>query len=305
MKKIILILTVFLILCPKSYADNSENIALLTKKGFFDRPQQNSFLTPCEEVKKALYNHLKYANTYDINGLKTLYADKYTNADGLNKNVYFDLIKRTWEAYPDIKYKMSIKNLAINGNTAVVQISEAAQATTNSKSGVIDEKGLLQSFSDSVYYLEKINNEWLITSDTILFEKTFLRYGATKDIDVDLFAPAQIYADTEYTSSLKIIPPKDSLVIASLGKENITYPQTIADEIFRKLPDNGVLERVFKSNDKNINEYAVASFGVTQAEIKNGTEIKIYITGLGFIMSRVNVIPKNEFIKVAPDEKTK
>ena len=66
-----------------------------------------------------------------------------------------------------------------------------------------------------------------------------------------------------------------------------------------------ILERVFKSNGQNINEYAVASFGITKAEIKNGTELKIYVTGLGFVMSRVNVIPKNEFIKVAENEKTK
>jgi hypothetical protein len=77
----------------------------------------------------------------------------------------------------------------------------------------------------------------------------------------------------------------------------------LAEEVFRKLPDDGALERVFKSNDKNINEYAVASFGITKARIINQSELKILVTGLGFAMSRVNVIPKNEFIKVADIEK--
>ena len=305
MKKIFLILTAFLILCNKGYTATTETIAMLTKKGFFENSQQTSYLNPCDEIKKTLYLHIKYANTYNLDGLKNLYADNYINADGLNKEIYFDLIKKTWESYPDIKYKMGIKSIAINNNIAVVQVSENAIATTNSKSGLVDEKGLLESTSDNVYYLEKINNEWLVTSDHIIFEKTFLGYGSAKEIKVDLTAPCQILANTQYTSSLKIEAPKNSLVIASIGRENITYPQTIAEEVFRKLPEDGILERVFTANSKNINEYAVASFGITKAEINKGTEIKIYVTGLGFIMSRVNVIPKNDFIKVATDEKIK
>ncbi|MFA7658950.1 MAG: hypothetical protein WCY19_05920 [Candidatus Gastranaerophilaceae bacterium] len=305
MKKLILILTVLLIICPKSYAEG-DNIALLAKKGFFDRPApQSAFISPCEEVKRTLYMHLKYANSYNIEGLKSIYADNYSNADGLNKEIYFDLVKKTWESYPDIKYKIDIRNIEINSNAAVAQVNEYAIATTNTKSGIVNEKGLLESISNSVYYLEKVNGEWLITSDSIIFEKTSLRYGSAKNIEVNLTAPCQMPADTEYTASLNLECPKDSLIIASLGRENITYPQRIAEEVFRKLPEDGVLERVFISNNKNINEYAVASFGITKAEINKGTEIKIYVTGVGFVMSRVNVIPKNEFVKVAKDEKAK
>ena len=234
-----------------------------------------------------------------------MWTENYVNTDGLNKELYFDLIQKTWASYPDIKYKIEIKNIEINGNIAIAQVSESATATTNSKSGVVNEKGLLESISNCVYYLEKINNEWLLTSDHIIFEKTFLRYGSARNIQIYLNAPCQIKANTQYTASLNIEQPKDSIVIASIGRENITFPQTVAEETFRKLPEDGLLERVFTSNDKNINEYAVASFGITKAEISNGTEIKIYVTGLGFVMSRVNVIPKNEFIKVAKDEKTK
>lgn len=305
MKKIFLILTALLIICPKSYGANTDNIALLAKQGFFERPQQSSFANPCIEVKKALYTHLKYANSYNLDGLKSLYADNYANADGLSRDIYFDLIKKTWDSYPDIKYSVDIKSIDVNSNSAIAQVIENVTATTSSKSGIVDEKGLLESTSSSVYYFEKINNEWLITSDHIICEKTFLRYGSAKDIKVDLTAPFQIPAGTQYTSTLEIQAPKDNLIIASIGKEDITYPQLVAEEVFRKLPDDGILERVFKSNNKNINEYSVASFGVTKAEINKGTEIKIYVTGLGFVMSRVNVIPKNDFIKVAKNEKDK
>lgn len=304
MKKIILILIAILIICPKGFADETENIALLTKQGFFERPQQYTFLNPCTEVKKVLYAHLKYANCYNLDGLKSLYANNYSNADGLSRDIYFDLIKKTWESYPDIKYNLCIKDIEINSNTAIAQVIEYVTATTNSKSGIVKEKGLLESSSSCIYYFEKINNEWLITSDHIIYEKTFLRYGSAKDINIDLIAPCQIQANTQYTSTLEIQPPKNSLIIASIGQEVITYPQKVAEEVFRKLPEDGVLERVFKSNDKNINEYAVASFGVTKAEINKGTEIKIYVTGLGFVMSRINVIPKNEFVKVAENEKS-
>lgn len=305
MKKILLFLTAIILICPKTYAAD-ENLALLEKQGFFDRPQvQNSFISPQEEVKRTMFAHLKYANTYNLEGLKALYSANYVNSDGFGKDIYFDLIKKTWDSYSDIKYKIYINNIEVNSNNAVVHVTENAIATTDSKSGVIDEKGLLQSNSSTVYYLEKVNNDWLITSDHVISEKTFLRYGSAKTLDVDLSAPQQILADNSYTSTLKITAPKDSLIIASIGKENITYPQNIAEEVFRKLPSDGILERVFKSNNKNINEYSVASFGVTKAELKNGTEIKIYVTGLGFVMSRVNVVPKNEFIKVPENEKTK
>ncbi len=306
MKKIFILMFIFLIICPTSHALEEDNIALLTKKGFFDKPEIISISSnPFEDIKRTLYTHLKYANLYDLEGLQSLYTDTYVNSDGFNKKIYFDLIKKTWESYPDIKYKINIKNISVNGNIAVAEVIEEAFATTRCESGLLKEKGLLTSMSGSIYYFENINNQWLITSDHISYEQTFLGYGSAKDINAKLTSPYQIPANTQYVSSLELNVPKDSLVIASIGQEKITYPQNITEEVFRKVPDHGVLERVFKSNDKNLNEYSVVSFGITKAEINEGREIKIYVTGLGFIMSRVNVIPKNNFIKVAENEKTK
>jgi len=303
MKKIFLILVMILVVCPKSYG-SSDNIAILTKNGFFEKPQI-SYSNPSEELKRVLCAHLKYSNDYNLEKLKSLYAPNYTNADGLSRDVFFDLIKKTWESYPDIKYRMEIKNLEINDTLAVAQLMEEAVATTNSKSQLIAEKGDLKSVSSSVYYFEKVNNEWKITSDHIIFEQTALTYGSAKDTPIELISPNQIAANTPYTATLKINAPKDTLIIASIGKENITYPQAPADEVFRKLPDSGVLERVFKSNKDNINEYTVASFGMTKAEVNKTREVKIFITGLGFVMTRVNVVPTNNFIKAETIEKIK
>jgi len=66
MKKILLIISALLILCPKTFA-GEENIALLTKNGFFERPEsQSTFSNPCEEIRKTLNAHLKYANNYNL-----------------------------------------------------------------------------------------------------------------------------------------------------------------------------------------------------------------------------------------------
>lgn len=304
MKKVLLILAAFLVICTKSYSSQAYNTILPINKCFFNHSQKSVPLNSETDIKKILCNHLKYSNQYNLDALKSLYADTYTNADGFNKETYFDLIKKTWDSYPDIKYGITIKNINIDSDNAIAQVSESATATTNSESGIVNKKGLLESASNNVYYFKKIDNKWLITSDYVLSEKTFLKYGSAQDIKVDLTAPCQISADTQYTSTLEIVPPKNSLIIASIGKEDITYPQTVSKEVFRKLPQDGVLQRVLKSNNKNINEYSVASFGITKAEI-TGTEIKVYVTGLGFIMTRINVIPKNEFIKVAENEQVK
>lgn len=301
MKKIFLILIALLVVSPQAFAE-TDNIALLTKKGFFEKPQP-SFANPYDEVKRTLCNHLKATNTYDLKKLSALYADSYVNADGFNKEIYFDLVKKTWDSYKDIQYRMDVKNIQINGDSAIAEINEYAFATTDSKPGVVDGKGLLKSDASCVYYLEKINNEWKIVSDHTLYEKIYLTYGAAQNCDIKLVAPAQIAANTPYTASLEIEPQRDTLIIASIGREIITYPQTVAEEVFRKFPDNNCLERMFTSNDKNINEYTVASFGMTKAEIDKGVQIKIYITGLGFVMSRVNVIPANKFVKVEENAK--
>jgi len=304
MKKILFtILTLFTVLnfCPQCYAE-SDNIVLLTKIGFFEK-NQTSTAKPCDEIKKALSSHLKYTNSYDLEALNSLYADNYVNADGFNKETYFDLIKKTWESYRDIKYTIDIKNIQVNGDMAFVELDEYAIGTTGPKSGLLEEKGVLKSNASCVYYYEKINNEWKITSDHITHEKIYLTYGEAQYANVKLTSPSQISSNKPYTATLEIDAPPDTLVIASIGKENITYPQAVADEVFRKFPENNCLERMFISNDKNINEYTVASYGMTKAEIKKGTQIKIYITGLGFVMSRVNVVPANNFVKVEANEK--
>lgn len=257
-------------------------------------------------INKSTYNDIKkvidqqeiYTNKYDLKGLATLYANDFVNSDGFNKDVYFKLIEETWKTYPDITYKTVIKNIEFSDNYATVFTNETAVATSKEEIGDLTAIGELYSTSQCVYYLEKQGAKWLINSEKIIEETSTLKYGDARYINIELNAPKQIGANKDYTATLKVDAPEDSVVIASINKENIVYPQTKSDEAFRKLPDDNILERVFKSNKENVNEYSVASIGITRAENYTDNQIRVYMGGLAFIMTRINVIPENKFIKL-------
>lgn len=257
-------------------------------------------------IKKSTYNDIKnvidqqsvFTNKYDLKGLSSLYANDFVNSDGFNKDVYFKLIEETWKTYPDITYKTEIKNIEFSDNYATVFTYETAVATSQEEIGDLTAIGELYSISQCVYYLEKQGTKWLINSEKIIEETSTLKYGDARYINIELNAPKQIGANKDYTTTLKVDAPKDSVVIASINKENIVYPQTKSDDAFRKIPDDNILERVFLSNKDNVNEYAVASIGITRAENYTDNQIRVYMGGLAFIMTRINVIPENKFIKL-------
>lgn len=63
------------------------------------------------------------------------------------------------------------------------------------------------------------------------------------------------------------------------------------------------MERLFISNTDNVNEYIVASIGITKADISD-LSIKFSLTGFGYQITRVNVKqkPVNEGIEGLNDE---
>ena len=249
------------------------------------------------EVKKLFKSYVDTANKYNFDKLVSFYSDNYVNSDGFDSKLYFKLIKSTWDTYSNIKYKFKIKNITINGDTATVEVEETSVATN-----VSPDNGILTSFANNVYYLKKYNDGWKIVTDCIINERTVLAYGDAKNSLITLNAPNQILADTEYTASLVVIPPKNTLVIASIGKELVTYPQKTAKEVFRKVPDDCILERLFKSNTSNVNEYAVASIGLTKATVQPDKKLSIKVSGLAYAMTRVNVVPVNKFIEEDKNE---
>lgn len=256
------------------------------------------------DIKAVINQQTVYTNKYDLDGLSSLYAKDFTNSDGFNKEVYFKLIKETWETYPDIIYKTHINNIEFSDNYATVVVDETAIATSKETVGELSVIGELYSTSKCVYFLEKEGTKWVISSEKILDETSTLKYGNARYSKIELSAPKQIGANQDYTATLKVTAPKDSAVIASISKENIVYPQTKAEDAFRRLTGDNILERVFHSNSENVNEYTVASVGITRAEpTYTPDEVRVYMGGLAFIMTRVNVVPKNKFVKIEDESK--
>ena len=241
-----------------------------------------------------------YAKKYDLKALKTLYSQNFVDNDGYNKEVYFSLIEDTWDTYPDITYETKIKNIKLNGDYATVETEESAIATTDDIDRAI--VGELHSNSICRYHLQRFSNKWEITSEEVLEEFSALKYGEARFIDVKLEAPRVIGAGQDYTTTLKVDLPKNNIAIASINKERVVNPAEKPEENFKRLSDNNSLARIFTANTDNVNEYNVAAVGITSVNGGNDGKIHIYMNGLAFVMTRVNVVPKNNFARV--EEKT-
>lgn len=298
MKKISVLLILALLFCLNNAQQTQASVFSTYKL----RAEQNrEYKSNYEAVKKVIDSQTVYTNKYDLKGLATLYSDDFVNSDGFNKDIYFKLIDETWKTYPDITYNTEIKNIDFNDNYATVFVHETAVATATDTVGEIQVIGELYSTAKCVYFLKKTGSKWVISSEKIVEETSSLKYGDARYINMELNSPKQIGPNKYYTTTLKVDAPSDSVVIASISKENIVYPQTKAEDAFRKLPDDNILERVFLSNRNNVNEYTVASVGITKAEPYNENQVKVYMGGLAFIMTRVNVIPENKYIKTEPE----
>ena len=64
------------------------------------------------------------------------------------------------------------------------------------------------------------------------------------------------------------------------------------------MPKSQFLERLIKANSDNINEYAIASLAISKVNNVGGDNFRVYMAGLACVMKRVNVVPKNNFIKL-------
>ena len=274
MKRILLSFLLFMLLAPASYADSR-----FLKTDFFNRNIRG--------VKATLNSQIKYANKNNFEKFISTYDTNYQNGDGYDLDIYSKLVKELWENYDNIKYGIKIKDISFNPDgTAVVELTETSVAdipVTKKLSGV------LKSEANSVYYLKKINGKWKVTGDKINDEVTSMLYGDAINLDIKLSAPREVTPGYEYTASLEFNPPKDTFAIASIAKDKVEYPQKQAKEVFRKLPDDHILERLFIANTEHANEYIIASIGLTKADIKD-MSIQLSLTGFGYQIIRVNVV---------------
>ena len=247
-----------------------------------------------QKIKKVFETQIRYANKENFNKFIKTFDKSYLNDDGFDYEVYSALIKDIWSQYDDIKYGAEIKKIQINGDSAVVDVYETTEASLQMSKVY---SGELQSNSNTVYNLKKFaNGDWRIVSDCVLDETTTMLYGNAQDLKVKLTVPESVEPNSDYTVSLEFVPPNDTLAIASLAADIVEYPQKPTKEVFRAMPEDNILERILTSNDKNANEYVVASIGLTKTSVCN-MNLNLNLTGFGYVVKRVNISSqKNEEI---------
>lgn len=227
-----------------------------------------------------------YANKSNLKNYLKTYSTNYKSADGFNLETYSKLVRDLWAIYKNIEYDITIKKITVDKNTAQVEILEKSFAEIKTSKVY---SGELNSNAHIIYYLEKIENKWKIVGDTVLDETTSILYGTAKGLEVKLSAPNNIKANTEYSAILEFEPPKNTIAIASIVSDKVEYPQEPSKEVFRALPEDKILERLFTSNNENTNEYVIASIGLTKSNV-TPQNIQLSLTGFGYTMKRVNII---------------
>lgn len=277
------------------------SVQIPTQAGFIDEQRTKIEHRRINKIQNAeitafFSEMIKQANSHNLTGLQSVYSKDFVNSDGFNYDTYMKMVEDTWETYPDISYSTLINKIEINDNYAQVLVTETAIAAPKEQVGDFETVGELHSVSKCIYHLQKHGADWFILSEDVLEETSTLKYGGARYLNIELNTPKQIGAGKYYTASLKINIPQGVNAVASISREKIVYPQTKSEDTFRNVSNDNTLERVFVSNDENINEYAIASVGLAQAQ-HQGENISIHMKGIAFIMTRVNVIPENKFVQ--------
>lgn len=256
-----------------------------------------------KEIRDFLNDYNKVLEKNDLVTLTRFYDKEYKNDDGYNLEELIVMLDKTSKAFDDIKYDTKIKRIDIRKNCAVVHLEDNTSAKiyplkkhkNRSKVGILDGK------STSVMYLRKKDGLWQIVYDSVLSEETSLKYGVAKKVDMDLNTPETIENGKDYGVKLEMKTPNRMIAIASLTNEEVNYPPEKYEEKFRRIPSEGILERLVKANDKNKDEYAIASIGFTKVSLnKKERRARIEILGMAYLMKRVNmnnIEPVNEILE--------
>ena len=249
-----------------------------------------SFNSQEKAAKNVVISQFKYANKCNFDKFISTFDKDYVNSDGFNLDIYSELVKDIWATYDNIRYGVKVKDVSVDGDSAKVDVTEYTSANLPLTKNYTGE---LYSVSESTYYLKKTDGKWKIISDSVSDETTTMLYGQAKSLNIKLTVPTTIPADTEYTASLEFVPPPNMLAIASIAADKVEYPQPKTKEVFRAMPKDNILERLFTSNNDKMNEYVIASIGLTQTDIQD-LSIKMSLTGFGYVIKRVNVVPASE-----------
>lgn len=295
MKKIVYLLIISALIMPLTTLYSEASLVSDKKYRLEQRKEQRQDI---KQIKKLLETHNNFANRHDLKNLSTLYTDTYVNNDGFDKKVYFKSIEATWQACKDLTYTTDIIDIEITGNYANVNVIETAIGTVTDTIESMPVTGEIHSISTGIYHLVKINGNWFISGETALSDESSLLYGDARFMNIEILAPAQVSSGETYTSTVKVDTDEKTFIMGSIDHDPITYPAGSPKNELRAMPQSQILERVLKANTNNLNEYTIASLAISKAKQTNEKNFQIYVAGLACVMRRVNVIPKNNFIKL-------
>ena len=294
MKKIIYIFILLGMFSPVFC--NGANASLVSDRGY--RAEQKRYeKNEAKQIKELFKIHYEYANQHDAENLKSLYSDNFVDNDGFNKEVYFKNVVDTWDECSDVSYKAKIKSIKVEGDIALVLVEETATGTVYDNIDIGPATGEIHSKSEGIYHLEKINAKWFISGETVLSDESSLLYGDARFMNISMIAPAQVFSGEQYTATVKVDSDEKVYMIGSIEHDPIVYPAGKTNAPLRVVPPTNILERVLKANSDNLNEYAVASLAISKTKDEGLSNFKIYMVGLACVMKRINVVPKNNFIK--------
>ncbi len=296
MRKIIFTLVMALLITPVTV--NISDASLVSDRSY-RAEQRRENKQNIKQIKDLFKVHEKFANAHDIKMLEVLYADNYKNNDGFDKKTYFKSIETTWESSKDISYTTKIQSVEIDGDNASVNVIETASGT------IVDEmiehvpiSGEIHSVSSGIYYLTKINGKWYISGEVSLSDESSLLYGDARFMNIELQAPNQVSSGETYSVLLKVDADKETMIVGSIDHDPVTYPAKTPKSPLRALSTSQTLERYIKANTDNLNEYAVASMAISKVKKLAPDNVRVYMSGIACVMKRVNVVPKNNFIKL-------
>ena len=247
-------------------------------------------------ITNLLREVLAASNKHDISGVMSHYAVNYLSGDHLNLQQIKQMIVETWKLYPDITYDSKVVSIRVTGDWSTVETLDTAHATAM-PDGTLSgpnktRKGTLDSQSRGLLYLKRSGNHWEIVADQTLYEQAAILYGDVKNLQMLLSAPDTVISDQSYTAKLTVKVPPSKLVIASIAKDPLVYPQRTPQEKFRSLSDEDtVLERVLQANKDNLNEMITVTVGLTEISQDQDERPNIRLQGVATLVKRVNIMP--------------
>lgn len=248
------------------------------------------------EIENVITDVLKASNSHDEEALTKFYSNNYVSGDNLSIKEYLEMIKKTWETYPDISYQSDVTTIRYSDNWASIESHDSATGTTAKISDITDDKGNMNSKSHSITYLRKIGKEWKIVGDFTYYEKSIVQFGSAKGLDIKFSSPEQVRAGQMFSAKIAMEIPVGSFVVGSITKEPVVYPPINAKEKFRTINQNeDSLERVFEANEGGVNESVTATIGITELTEDNQARPTVKLQGICIISNRVNVLPESNF----------